>query len=247
MRPAAAPRHLILLHGGGVGPWMWADTLARLDPGLTVHAPTLPGHDAAADGIFLDHRDAARSVAEQTGLDVPGGLRGGVTVAGFSLGGQTALALAEAFPDRVDRLVVISSLVEPLPGGDRLAQLGAAATPLAGRAWFARAQAAQLGLPEALLPEYLRLSRSMPRESVRNLLAANFSFRAPAAVLEHPRPTLLLAGDREQRALLGGLGRAAARLPNGRLALAHGGRHGIVFSHPERFAARLGGFLAEPA
>ncbi|NKX50270.1 alpha/beta hydrolase, partial [Arthrobacter deserti] len=184
---------LVLVHGGGVGPWMWARQLSGLADGFHVVAPVLPGHDPEEASVFTTHGDASGRLAELIGPR-----RNGlpVTVAGFSLGGQTALQLAADHPHLVDRLVVVSSLAAPYPLAPLMRPLMVAAAPLVRCRAFARAQARQLSIPPELFGDYDRTARSISPVSLSNIAAANFRFRVPAVLPASPRPTLLLAGAR---------------------------------------------------
>lgn len=239
--PAGQRAHLILLHGGGVGPWMWRPIARELGDEVTVHTPTLPGHTPDGRGRFRDHDSAVACVAEQVGLD---SLAGEVTVVGFSLGGQTAIRLAERFPSRVHRLGVVSSLLRPQRGAALTAGLAALATPLARNPKFAQAQARELLLPDELFPAYLEQSVHTHRDTLREVLRANLSFVAPEQVLVHPRPTRFWWGGREPGAVRSGMSAAVAAHPNVEAITWPEGRHGIMFQDPARFAAELRTLLA---
>lgn len=104
----AAPPELVLLHGGAQNAHTWDTVLLALDrPTLAVD---LPGHghsDGGRDGS-LDPYDLAADVAVAIGELAPAAK----VVVGMSLGGLTALALAELRPDLVRKLV----LVDVTPG-----------------------------------------------------------------------------------------------------------------------------------
>lgn len=103
--PGAAPvfleaegsqRAVLLIHGWVSTPADWWDLPQRLhERGVTVHAPLLPGHGTSPEDLAgvtheqwleaaLAHYDALQSTHEQ------------VCVAGFSMGGALAVAVAEA-------------------------------------------------------------------------------------------------------------------------------------------------------
>lgn len=202
--PAQATEgHLIFVHGGGIGPWMWRAQKEFLEGRFHIHALVLPGHSPDGSGQYTTHADAARSIAEQTNLDT---LQGDVRVIGFSVGGQVAMELAAAHPHRVAGTVVVSSVVQPWRLAASVAALSAAAVPLARLRSFARAQARQLYVGEHDFEAYFELSRAMDRESLRNLMHANFSFRVPAAFTDSTHPVLLLAGAKEQKTTIANLG-----------------------------------------
>lgn len=118
---------LLFIHGGGVGPWMWAEQVAFFARNVTVLTPTLPGLHPQRQSTFFTHAQAAGAVAEETGLlERPHP----VTVIGRSLGGQTAIQLAASYPAHVERLVVVSSLLSPWHGATALSLLAAGSAPL---------------------------------------------------------------------------------------------------------------------
>jgi pimeloyl-ACP methyl ester carboxylesterase len=230
---------LVFLHGGGVGAWMWDEQVAHFSRDFDVRTPTLPGHDPATSTTFTSHADAAARIARD--LDRP------ATVVGFSLGGQTALRLCADRPDLVDRLVVVSSLTRPVSGGSAAARLSAALLPLARRRWFARLQARELHVPDALFERYLETTRSLTATTLRRVLAANFGFTSPTEVDRFDRPTLLVAGDREPHAVRTGLRAMHDRMVQSELVVASGIGHGFSLQDPDRFNAVLEGWLRRTA
>jgi pimeloyl-ACP methyl ester carboxylesterase len=101
---------LVLLHGGRQNAHTWDTVALALDRPLV--AVDLPGHGhsdgAAHDASPLDPRANAKDVAAALRTLAPAPR----CVVGMSLGGLTAIALTEAAPDLVQRLV----LVDVLPG-----------------------------------------------------------------------------------------------------------------------------------
>lgn len=95
---------VVLLHGfgGDLGSWMFnAETLAADRP---VHVPDLPGHGASPPRSATTVGDLAQAVAGVCdALSVPR-----VHLAGHSLGGAVALALATASPGRIASLALVA-------------------------------------------------------------------------------------------------------------------------------------------
>lgn len=102
--PEGAP-DLVLLHGGiGTGRYHWSKQIPGLSQRYRVHLPDLPGHGSSPmppDGRY--DREVLVSAVEQF-LDELGPP---VHVAGFSMGGHTALALAARRPDVFVSLTLI--------------------------------------------------------------------------------------------------------------------------------------------
>jgi len=239
----AGTRHLIFIHGGGVGPWMWDRQRQYFSTDFTVHTPTLPGHDPASRTRYFSHSHAAAAIAAQIGIRE---LTGEVTVVGFSAGGQVAIELATLFPGHINRTVVVSSLVSPWRSAPLLAHVAGLAAPLAQIRGFARAQARQLVIPDAHLDAYLLLSRSLARQSLVNLMRANFAFHLPADFVDSPHPVLLVAGTAEQKRLINDLHRLSARLHRGSFSMINGVAHGAPLAAASQFNSVLANWLDSP-
>lgn len=95
---------LAFLHGGGLNAHTWDSTILAL--GRSAIAIDLPGHGDSAWRDDFDYSpranvEAVAAVLDEYAAGVP------QTVIGQSLGGVTAIALAEARPDLVSSLVVV--------------------------------------------------------------------------------------------------------------------------------------------
>ncbi len=215
---------------------MWADQAAYFSHDFTVLTPTLPGHHLNGQSSFSTHTLAAEAIADEVGLVE---LRRPVTVIGFSVGGQTAIQLAASYPHHVERLVVVSSLTSPWPCATALGFLAAASAPLSKSRRFARAQAAQLSVPDVSFEDYYALSRSMSARTLRRLIQANFSFAVPDEVLCSSRPVLLMAGNKEEARLLRGMEDLHSKVRNSSLQVHDGVGHGMPLAQAGLFNASL--------
>ena len=97
---------LVLIHGIAGSSATWADVLPRLAEHYTVVAPDLLGHGDSAKPR-TDYSLGAYASAIRDLLGVLGHERG--TIVGHSLGGGVAMQFAYQFPDRCERLVLVSS------------------------------------------------------------------------------------------------------------------------------------------
>ncbi|MFI6423610.1 alpha/beta fold hydrolase [Promicromonospora sp. NPDC050880] len=232
---------VLLVHGGGVGAWMWRDQVAALRDRYLVITPDLPGHDHGADVPFTSADDAVAALA---GLLRPVADGREITVVGFSFGAQLAVSLAARHPGLVSRVVVVSALTEPMPLTGPSLGLVRLTAPLGGHRWFARLQARSMFVPDDLFDDYLRTVRSVSTADLVALLSANGAFRIPAAWSDYPGPALLLAGDREPRALVRGMQALHQALPSAELEIVPGAGHGLPLQRPGWFTERLLGWLA---
>src|ERR671923_2464586 len=116
---------LLLLHGITDSSQTWERVAPLLSERFTLVAPDLLGHGESAtprgDYSLGAHASGVRDVLTALGIDR-------VTVVGHSLGGGVAMQFAYQFPERCERLVLVSSGGPP-PEGHLL--LRAAALPRA--------------------------------------------------------------------------------------------------------------------
>lgn len=104
---------MVLLHGLGSDGSSWDEVAAALGDSYRVYAPDQRGHGASdrpGRYSFELMRDDVLGFLDALGL-------GRVTLVGHSMGGTVALLFAEAYPDRLERLVVEDS-PPPFAGGD---------------------------------------------------------------------------------------------------------------------------------
>lgn len=232
-------RPVLLLHGGGVGGWMWEPMWEHLDPGLRLIVPDLPGHDHSAGEPYVSHE---QTVAELAGL-IEEEATEPVAVIGFSLGAQLAILLAAARPDLVDRVCVVSAQAIPTRSpGLTLVLLGATAS-LARREWFAKLQAKELFVPESLLDDYLRTSTKISRQTLIAAVGENIRFTAPPGWADFSGPALVLVGDRERGVMKRSAESLSAALAGSELEVIAGCGHGAPLQRPEWFAQRVRSWL----
>ena len=236
---------LIVLHGGLGSTEMFADMLPSLAKTRQVIAADLQAHGRTAD---IDRPLSIEAMAD----DIAGLVRElrieRADVLGYSLGGGVALQMAIRHPDRVRRLVLIS-------------------TPFARNGWFPevltamsqmRPASAELMKPS---PIYRAYARSAPRPQdwpvlvgkVGNLTRKDYDWSKHVAVITSP--TLIVFGDADAVRpehmteffhLLGGGkkdgGLDGSGRSNARLAILPGMTHYDILSSPV-LGAIITGFL----
>src|SRR5437899_2796199 len=117
----AAAQPILLIHGSGMSAGSWVNQLLGLSATFRVTAIDLPGHGKSTAIPHASVETYAATVARF--LEAIGARR--VIVAGHSLGGSVAIALAARQPDAVTGLVLVASC----------AKLPRAETP--GERWLA--------------------------------------------------------------------------------------------------------------
>jgi pimeloyl-ACP methyl ester carboxylesterase len=218
---------VVLVHGIRLSGTMWHPVMERIGPNHPTAAPDLPGHGRRRGEIFTAEGavDAVTAAIDELG--------GRALVAGLSLGGYVAQAVAGNDPQRVAGLVAFGSTATAGGGW------GAAYRLLAGvaarhaetgnrlSAWgFRRALPAPIA--EAVV------AGGMSCEVMRQAVDAVIAMNPPAALTRYPGPVWLVNGARDpfradERAFL-----RACR--DGRLITIPGRGHVTTLAEPARLA-----------
>ena len=232
---------LLLIQGLGYARWGWEPVVEPLARSFDVilfdnrgngESDAPPGPYAVAE-LAAD----AAQVLDEAGVER-------AHVLGTSLGGMVAQELALAAPERVDKLVLVSTT----PGGAESFPMPAATVALmTGGATLrefvenALAPAAEPELVERILRHREATAQSFDAWSAQ--AAAGAAFDALDRVGRIQAPTLVLHGtedavvDSRNTALLG------LRIPNARVELVPGGGHLFFWNEPERFVQVVMEFL----
>ncbi|MEE9217619.1 MAG: alpha/beta fold hydrolase [Acidobacteriota bacterium] len=235
-RAGSAPP-VLLLHGLGADPERFFPILPGLLPGRRLLAPSLPAHGrsgAPAEpfgveevGAWLDAWLSRRVGSEQLDL------------IGFSLGGWVALQLVLLRPQRVRRLVLVSSAgvrFEP-PPRQWLAPRGVDDVGALIEALTAR----RLRLPRFVLRDLMRRARPQRRFLVDSLFRGEGLLDGRLGEIQ--APTLVLWG-REDRIVPPEVGRRlASAIPGARSQEFAGCGHLPYWERRAEFVAAVEGFL----
>ena len=233
---------LLLIHGLGYARWGWepvAEPLARsfdvilFDNRGIGESDAPPGPYTAAE-LAAD----ALQVLDEAGVER-------AHVLGSSLGGMVAQELALAAPERVDRLVLVSTTPggpESFPMPEQTVKLMTSGATLREFVENALAPEADAELVERILRHRERTAQ--PFEAWSAQAEAGATFDALDRVEAIAAPTLVLHGtedavvDSRNTALL------ALRIPDARVELFPGGGHLFFWARPERFVEVVTEFLA---
>jgi pimeloyl-ACP methyl ester carboxylesterase len=253
---------VILIHGMVNSSRHWEEVAMRLADDYTVIAPDLIGHGDSAtprgDYSLGAHAASIRDLVATMGIDR-------ATVVGHSLGGGVAMQFFYQFPQRTERLVLVSSgglgaEVSPLlrgaalPGASALLWLAAHPRLLdalsdAGDRMRARGSAKGVYL-QAIARAMRPLERPGARKaflqtlrSVIDVRGQRVSARDRLYLLE-PIPTLIVWGERDNTIPLSHGRRAHEAIPGSRFETLPRAAHFPHLEDPEGLAAVLGDFLA---
>lgn len=253
---------VVLVHGLLSDSETWSGTIGPLAArGMRVYAVDLVGHGASATppGTYLLD-DFARFLAgflDALGLE-------SATICGHSLGGAIAVHFGYHYPDRVDRLVLVSAgglgkevnfalRALSVHGAEALTAAVLGRRPLQWflrRRWIYRA----LRVRPARLANFQRVGRSlMERERRHAFFASLRGVIQPSGqrgsflemkYLAAQVPTLLVWSERDSIIPVRHALATHEHLPGSQLVVLPGGSHEPHRVHAERFADELRAFLA---
>ncbi|WP_030608276.1 alpha/beta fold hydrolase [Streptomyces sclerotialus] len=253
---------LVLLHGIGDSSATWAGVLPALARNHTVIAPDLLGHGASdkprADYSVAAYANGVRDLLGVLGIDR-------ATLIGHSLGGGVAMQFAYQFPERTERLVLVSAggVGREVTAVLRIVSMPVAAALLAvlGLPGMRCQARLVLGLLKGLGTDLgqdarvlARLVDALPDAASRNAfvrsLRAVVDWRGQAVTmldrcyLAEGMPTLLLWGARDGVIPVRHAQRAHAAMPGSRLEVFEDAGHFPFTADPARFLATVEHFLA---
>ena len=231
------PETVILLHGGGLSWWNYRDAAQLLSDRFHVVLPILDGH-ADSDAPFTSVEDnAARIIAhidEHFGGKV-------LAVGGLSLGGQIAVEMLTQRPDICRFALLESTLVKPSKLTYALIKPAFGMSyGLIRQKWFAKMQAAYLGIPQKLFDDYYRDTCKITKEDMIAFLESNSAYSIKPALRDTQAKVHIVFGCKEQSSI-----RTSGKLLNhtirgSTLQILPGYNHGdLSLNHPQAYAQML--------
>ena len=228
---------VILLHGGGLSWWNYREVALLLADKYHVVLPILDGH-ADSDEPFTSIEDnAARLIAyidEHHGGSV-------YALGGLSLGGQIAVEMLTQRSDICRFALLESVLVKPSKLTHALIKpTFGMSYGLIKQKWFAKLQAAYLGILKALFDDYYRDTCKITKEDMIAFLKANCGYSVKPTLGNTKAKVHIVFGSKEQASI-----RASGKLLNrmisdSTLEVLPEYRHGeLSLNHPEQYAQML--------
>ena len=258
---------ILLIHGVAGSSQQWEPVMRLLARDFTVLAPDLLGHGRSAkprgDYSLGAYAAGLRDLTVALGID-------SATVVGHSLGGGIALQFAYQFPERAERLVLVSSgglgrevhfllraatlpgseLVLPLISNDQVLGAGTAVSGFLGRlglrtgpdiAEFARGYATLADADSRRA--FLHTLRAVIDHGGQRVNATDRLY------LAEDMPSLIVWGRRDPIIPVRHAGTANRGMPGSRLEVFDDAGHFPQLDEPDRFAEALSEFIdtSEPA
>jgi 3-oxoadipate enol-lactonase len=236
---------VILVHGYPLDGAMWSGVARALMARFRVVKPDLPGRGdtpAASGSTIEDYADFLEAILQA--LDSPGG------VAGFSMGGYAALALARRRPERLAALALVDTRAQPDDEAGRAKRdESIAALRSGGVAPIADAMVPKLLAPASAgnrdLVDRVRriILRQKPETLEADLAAMRDRADARPALSGIAIPTLVVVGSEDALTPPSDAEAMAAAIPGARQTTIPGAGHLSPMERPGAVAAALGDFF----
>lgn len=226
---------IVFLHGGGGAGWMWRPQVDGL-PEYHLLVPDLPEHGRSAGGapFTIDH--AVSEVADLIRERAHGGR---ATVVGLSEGAQITIALLAGSPELVERAIVSSALVRPMPGAWMMTPgvvkwtYRLSAAPFKNSEWWMRTNMkGAAGVPEEFVDDFRRTFRETTTESFTHVIVENQRFRLPEGLDRVNVPVLAVCGHGEYEVMRRSTADVAAAIPGAKAyEVFHGRKMSVAEQH----------------
>ena len=231
------PETVILLHGGGLSWWNYRDVAQLLSDRFHVVLPILDGH-ADSDAPFTSIEDNAAKIIAHIDQHFGGKV---LAVGGLSLGGQIAVEMLTQRPDICRFALLESTLVKPSKLTYALIKpTFGMSYGLIRQKWFAKMQAAYLGIPKKLFGDYFRDTCKISKEEMIAFLQSNSAYSIKPALQNTNAKVHIGFGGKEQAAIRLSAKMLNQTIPNSTAESIPGYHHGdLSLNHPEQYAQMI--------
>lgn len=238
-----ARRGVLLLHSLGTDHRLWDGLAPVLVPEHRVVVPDSRGHGAStwAEPLTVDAWAAdVERIRVHAGLDE-------VAVVGLSMGGVQAIAYAAAHPERVTALVIADSFAEldPAVAWQKAAGLTSRVDDMAALADFYVTSTFTVDPLPSGAEDVRAAIAGMRPEAYTASTETCFGVQLDHALADITAPTLVLWGDRDEKAPRELSERIAEQIPKARLGTIPAAGHLSVLENPGEFTRLVREFLAE--
>jgi len=231
------PETIILLHGGGLSWWNYREVAQLLADRYHVVLPILEGH-ADSDAPFVSIEENASKIIAYIDQHFGGKV---LALGGLSLGGQIAVEILTQRPDICRYALIESALVKPMKLTHALVRpTFGMSYGLIKQKWFAKLQAAYLGIPKKLFRDYYRDTCKITKENMIAFLQSNSAYSIRPALRNTQAKVHIVFGSKEQSSI-----RTSGKLlhdmtPGSTLESLSGFRHGdLSLNYPDQYVQML--------
>ena len=231
------PETVILLHGGGLSWWNYRDVAQLLSDRFHVVLPILDGH-ADSDAPFNSIDDNAARIISHIDEHFGGKV---LALGGLSLGGQIAVEILTQRSDICRFALLESTLVKPSKLTHALIKpTFGMSYGLIKQKWFAKLQAAYLGIPKKLFNDYFRDTCKISKEDMIAFLESNSAYSIKPALRDTQTKVHIVFGSKEQSSIRTSGKLLNRMIPDSTLEVLPEYHHGdLSLNHPEQYAQIL--------
>ena len=228
---------VILLHGGGLSWWNYRDVAQLLSDRFHVVLPILDGH-ASSDAPFTSIEDNAARIIAHIDQYFGGKV---LAICGLSLGCQIAVEMLTQRPDICRFALLESTLVKPSKLTYALIKpTFGMSYGLIKQKWFAKMQAAYLGIPQKLFDDYYRDTYKITKEDMIVFLESNSAYFIKPALRDTQAKVHIVFGSKEQSSIRTSEKLLNHTIPGSTMEILPGYTHGdLSLNHPQAYAQML--------
>lgn len=240
---------MVLIHGWAMNNLVWSDLLHELEKSYRVTCVELPGHGTSKhyDAWTLD--ELLQTLNEN--------LPATCSVLGWSLGGMVALAYADQYPSRVEKLIMLASSAKFVQAKDwknaqpmetlRLFSEGLSGNPFAAIKRFLMLQTQGVASAKKLnlvMREVLRKGGEASKNGLKSGLDILQTIDLRTALKTFKAPLLMIMGEKDQLVPVAA-GAASLELnENINVVVIDDASHVLFLSHPAKVLLAISQFMS---
>ena len=228
-------RVVMLLHGGGLGPWSFRAVAELLQDDFHVIVPFLDGH-AGSDDNFVGIAENAKRLIDYIEENHGGRVD---FIGGLSLGGQILLEMLAIKPDICAAAIIESASVIPSKMTAALMKPTMDMSYwLIAKRWFAKWQFEYLKIRGDLFEEYFEDTKKITKENMTAFLAASTAYEMRESVSESDAKVIVAVGGKEMRNMILSAEKIQSAICGSELVVKNGLYHGEwSINYPEDYAS----------
>lgn len=233
---------ILLIHGGGLSDWMWEPQIDAWKKDYHIIALILDGHGEACETPF----DTIENCAEQVIAYINQNFDGKVfAICGLSIGAQITVEILSRQSNITQKAVIESAMVIPMRHFiGTMKFLTSVSYPLAKRRWFAKLQAKQMYIPDAMFEHYFADSSKIAKQSLVNLILSNAHYTLPENFQNNRADVLAMCGEQEYSAMKKSTIAIHQTALKGKLLIVPDCGHGVSIKLPEQYIGIVNDFFA---
>ena len=228
---------ILLLHGGGLSWWNYREVARILSAQYHVVLPVLDGH-ADSDAPFTSIEENVARLISYIDDHFDGRV---LAIGGLSLGGQVAAEMLSQRKDICQYALIESALVKPMKlTAALIGPTFGMSYGLIKQKWFAKLQAAYLGIPKELFDDYYRDTCKISKADMIAFLKANSLYTVKPSLSKTKAKVKIVAGSKEQKSILDSAKLLHEVIPGSSIEILPGLRHGdLSLNKPAQYAKIL--------